>query len=90
MVVRLDGLDVRPLLGGCYNNADSIALDARRDTQHHRNLHVTDSSGNILYENNLLPANKYRTMADFGVGSNMLACTIDGAKRHRTAFAGNL
>jgi alpha-L-rhamnosidase len=37
-----------------------------------------------------LPANRYRTRTDFGVGSNMLACTIDGTKRDRTTFAGNL
>jgi hypothetical protein len=56
----------------------------------YRSLHVTDSNGKNLYENNLLPANKYRTMTDFGVGSNMLACTMDGAKRDCTAFARDL
>jgi len=88
---RLDGLDIRPLLGGSGNNTGSIAFDGPLGhAALYRNLHVTDGNGKTMYENDLLLANKHRTMADFGVGSNMLACTIDGAKRDRTTFAGDL
>ena len=91
VIGKLDGLDMRPLLGGSGNNTGSIAFGGPAGyTAVYRNLRVTQENGTVLYDNNLLPENKQRTLADFAVGSNVYPCTIDGAKRDRATFAGDL
>ncbi|KFY77501.1 hypothetical protein V499_03131 [Pseudogymnoascus sp. VKM F-103] len=91
MVATLDDLNIHPLLGGAANNTGSIAFGGPSSyTALYRNLIVADTDGQILYENNLLPENKQRTMVDFAVGTNQVPCTIDGAKRDRAVFGGDL
>lgn len=84
-------LNVHPILGGSGNNTGSVAFGGPEVyTALYRNLEVTDLEGQILYANSFLPADKARTFADFAVGTNALACTIDGAKRDRALFGGDL
>ena len=91
MVATLGDLNIHPLLGGAGNNTGSIAFGGPSSyTALYRNLLVTDGDSQILYENNLLSENKERTMADFAVGTNHVPCTIDGAKRDRAVFGGDL
>jgi glycogen debranching enzyme len=51
---------------------------------------VRDLDGQILYENSFLQRDADRTFADFQVGTNKLPCTIDGAKRDRACFGGDV
>lgn len=91
LIASLKDLNIHPILGGSANNTGSIAFGGSADyTAVYRSLVVRALDGNTLYENDMLPANKGRTMADFAVGSNELACTIDGAKRDRACFGGDL
>lgn len=90
-VASLNGLDIHPILGGSANNTGSVAFGGPRGyVSLYRSLHVTSTGGDILYHNNLLLADKIRTLEDFQVGTNALACTIDGAKRDRACFGGDL
>ncbi|KFY33721.1 hypothetical protein V494_07380 [Pseudogymnoascus sp. VKM F-4513 (FW-928)] len=90
-VATLENLNIHPLLGGAANNTGSIAFGGPSSyTALYRNLLVTDSDGQVLYENNLLPENEQRTMVDFAVGTNQVPCTLDGAKRDRAVFGGDL
>ncbi|PSK51858.1 hypothetical protein B9Z65_3125 [Elsinoe australis] len=90
-VATLDGLDIHPLLGGAPNNSGSVAFGGPVGwTATYRNLHVQTLDGQALYSNTLLPSEAARTMLDFAVGSNPLSCTIDGAKRDRSTFGGDL
>ncbi len=90
-VAHLEDLNIHPILGGSANNTGSIALGGPSHyAATYRQFVVKDLDGHILYQNDLLPANKARTMADFAVGTNEFACTIDGAKRDRACFAGDL
>lgn len=90
-VAMLDGLDIHPLLGGAPNNSGSVAFGGPVGwTATYRNLHVQTLDGQALYSNTLLPSEAARTMLDFAVGSNPLSCTIDGAKRDRSTFGGDL
>lgn len=90
-VASIDGLDMHPILGGSANNTGSVAFGGPRGyVSLYRSLHVTSVEGDILYHNNLLLADKTRTLEDFQVGTNALACTIDGAKRDRACFGGDL
>ncbi|KAH7409039.1 bacterial alpha-L-rhamnosidase domain-containing protein [Cadophora sp. MPI-SDFR-AT-0126] len=87
----ISGLDIHPILGGSQNNTGSVAFGGPQDyVSCYRNLRVTDQSGEILYRNDFLLASKDRTLADFAVGTNTLSCTIDGAKRDRALFGGDL
>lgn len=84
-------LNLHPLLGGAENNSGSIAFGGPAGWSGlYRNLSVTDVEGRQLYHNTLLPVDRERTFADFAVGSNPLACLIDGAKRDRAVFGGDL
>lgn len=56
----------------------------------YQNLVVTSIAGKELYRNSLGLEDAARTFEDFAVGTNLLACTIDGAKRDRSAFGGDL
>ena len=87
----IEGLDIHPLLGGSGNNTGSVAFGGPAGyTALYRNLVVRGPAGQILYQNDFSLENKDRTMADFAVGTNYLPCTIDGAKRDRAVFAGDL
>jgi alpha-L-rhamnosidase len=90
-VASLDGLDVHPILGGAANNTGSVAFGGPQGYRAlYRSLNVTSPDGSILYHNDLKLADKARTFADFQVGTNALSCTIDGAKRDRALFGGDL
>ena len=85
----VDNINITPVCGG-KQNTGSIAFGGPSGyISLYRNLLVQDG-GKTLYDNNLLLENKLRTFADFAVGTNQLACTIDGAKRDRAIFAGDL
>ncbi|KAF2623268.1 glycoside hydrolase family 78 protein [Macroventuria anomochaeta] len=87
----IENLDIRPILGGSANNTGSVAFGGPCQwIGLYRHLEVHDAEGKALYENALLLDDKERTLADFQVGTNALACTIDGAKRDRACFGGDL
>ncbi|GKT66400.1 alpha-L-rhamnosidase [Colletotrichum tofieldiae] len=90
-IATITDVQVRPLLGGADVNTGSVAFGGPEGwLSIYRNLLVKDTSGKVLYENNLLPSNRDRTLADFQVGTNTVACMIDGAKRDRATFGGDL
>lgn len=87
----IQDLDIRPILGGSPNNTGSIAFGGPCQwIALYRHLSVHDLKGGILYKNDMLVHDRERTLADFQVGTNALACTIDGAKRDRACFGGDL
>ncbi|KAF2033939.1 hypothetical protein EK21DRAFT_108357 [Setomelanomma holmii] len=91
LVAHLERLDLHPLLGGSPNNTGSVAFGGPCHwVAQYRNLTVKGPDGRLLYDNDMLLANRDRTLADFQVGTNALACTIDGAKRDRACFGGDL
>lgn len=91
LLAVVEKLDIRPILGGSANNTGSVAFGGPCEwVGVHRHLSVHDLADHVLYENSLLLADKERTLADFQVGTNALACTIDGAKRDRACFGGDL
>jgi alpha-L-rhamnosidase len=84
-------LHIHPILGGSNNNTGSVAFGGPESYRAiYRSLHVSDLDGNMLYQNTLQPQDQARSFADFAVGTNALACTIDGAKRDRALFGGDL
>jgi len=90
-VATISGLNLHPLLGGSANNSGSVAFGGPPGwTSTYRNLTVTDLDTTMLYSNSFLPIDKERTFADFAVGTNPLPCMIDGAKRDRAVFGGDL
>jgi hypothetical protein len=90
-IARLEGLDIRPILGGSPNNTGSVAFGGPRDwVACYRQLSVHNAAEELLYRNDMLFHERERTLADFQVGTNALACTIDGAKRDRACFGGDL
>ncbi|KAH7071694.1 Six-hairpin glycosidase-like protein [Paraphoma chrysanthemicola] len=90
-VATIQGLDLHPLLGGSPNNTGSVAFGGPCHwMSQFRNLSVRNLDGTLLYENDMLIGNRDRTLSDFQVGINALACTIDGAKRDRACFGGDL
>lgn len=90
-VATISGVQVRPLLGGSGINTGSVAFGGPENWQSlYRNLVVKDAEGNVLYENNMRLPNKARILADFQVGTNEVACMVDGAKRDRSTFGGDL
>jgi hypothetical protein len=89
-IAILDGIDVRPLLGGAAPNAGSVAFGGPSGwITLYRNLTVTGPDGKIYYDNKLSETDAERTYADFQVGTNQLPCLIDGAKRDRACFGGD-
>lgn len=89
-VATLDGINVQPLLGGASTNTGSIAFGGPAEwIATYRNLMVTGVNGSIYYRNDLLEKDTERTYADFQVGTNQIACLIDGAKRDRACFGGD-
>ncbi|KZL79657.1 hypothetical protein CI238_11028 [Colletotrichum incanum] len=90
-IATFTDVQVRPLLGDSGINTGSIAFGGPEGwLSIYRNLLVKDASGKVLYENDLLSSNKNRTLADFQVGTNAVACMVDGAKRDRATFGGDL
>ncbi|WQF89339.1 Putative six-hairpin glycosidase superfamily, alpha-L-rhamnosidase domain-containing protein [Colletotrichum destructivum] len=90
-VATIADVQVRPLLGGSGINTGSVAFGGPEGwLSLYRNLVVRDAGGGVLYENDLLSGNRDRTLADFQVGTNTVACMIDGAKRDRATFGGDL
>ncbi|KAH0365932.1 hypothetical protein KCU65_g5753, partial [Aureobasidium melanogenum] len=90
-VATISNLDLHPLLGGSANNSGSVAFGGPSGwTSTYRNLTVTDLNATTLYSNSFLPVTAERTFADFAVGTNSLPCMIDGAKRDRAVFGGDL
>lgn len=90
-VATIDDLHIQPILGGAGPNSGSVAFGGPAGwVALYRSLLVVDGHNNILYTNSLLPQDEARTMADFAVGTNDLPCTIDGAKRDRAVFGGDL
>lgn len=90
-IASIKDLDIRPILGGSLNNTGSVAFGGPcRWVARYRQLSVRNMEGEVLYENTMLPRDQERTLADFQVGTNSLACTIDGAKRDRACFGGDL
>ncbi|KAH7361160.1 Six-hairpin glycosidase-like protein [Pyrenochaeta sp. MPI-SDFR-AT-0127] len=84
-------LDIHPLLGGSSNNTGSVAFGGPCHwIAQYRHLTVHGPDGIVLYDNDLLLHNRERTLVDFQVGTNTLDCTIDGAKRDRACFGGDL
>ena len=90
-IAVIDELNIHPILGGSGNNTGSVAFGGPQGyVSLYRSLHVEDLNSKVLYHNDLLLADKARTLEDFQVGTNALACTIDGAKRDRACFGGDL
>jgi hypothetical protein len=89
-VATVTDLKIHPILGGNINSGSIAFGGPAHYTAVYRLLLVKDTQEKILYKNNFLLADKQRTLADFAVGANQLACTIDGAKRDRACFSGDL
>lgn len=90
-VATITDVQVRPLLGGSGINTGSVAFGGPEGwLALYRNLLVKDAKGGVLYENDLQLENRDRTLADFQVGTNAVSCMIDGAKRDRATFGGDL
>lgn len=87
----IEGLNIKPILSGSANNTGSIAFGGPCQwVAVYRHLSVLSGGGENLYQNTMLPLDQSRTLDDFQVGTNGLACTIDGAKRDRACFGGDL
>ncbi|KAI8261546.1 hypothetical protein K4K53_000542 [Colletotrichum sp. SAR 10_77] len=89
-VATIADVQLRPILGGSGINTGSVAFGGPNGwLAVYRNLAVK-AAGEVLYENSLRLEDKDRTLADFQVGTNAVACMIDGAKRDRATFGGDL
>lgn len=90
-ICTLTDLNIHPMLGGSGNNTGSIAFGGPSGyLSIYRDLHVQTLEGKTLYKNAMQRADKKRTQADFQVGTNDVAATMDGAKRDRAVFGGDL
>lgn len=90
-VASISDLDIHPILGGSENNTGSVAFGGPQGySSIYRKLQVSNPAGDILYHNGFLLVDKCRTLAEFAVGTNVLSCTVDGAKRDRALFGGDL
>jgi hypothetical protein len=90
-IAQISGLNIHPILGGSGNNTGSVAFGGPQAYKAiYRSLLVSDLKGIHLYQNDLQLKDQARTFADFAVGTNPLSCTIDGAKRDRALFGGDL
>jgi hypothetical protein len=89
-VATVTDLKLHPILGGNINSGSIAFGGPAQYTAVYRSLLVKDTQEKILYKNDFLLADKQRTLVDFAVGTNQLACTIDGAKRDRACFSGDL
>ncbi|KAL0938108.1 alpha-l-rhamnosidase [Colletotrichum truncatum] len=90
-VTTISDAQVRPILGGSAINTGSVAFGGPNGWRSvYRNLVVKSPDGEILYENDMQLGNKDRILSDFQVGTNAVSCMIDGAKRDRATFGGDL
>lgn len=90
-VAELTDVRIKSILAGDGINVGSVALGGPEDwISTYRNLRVTDSDGYELYNNAMTTTEADRVFADFQVGTNNIACTIDGAKRDRACFGGDV
>ncbi|KAF5572351.1 alpha-L-rhamnosidase A [Fusarium pseudoanthophilum] len=81
---------VKAMLGNGLVNAGSVAFGGPPGwVALYRDLSVADHDEQTLYKNSLLQSDASRTFDDFQVGTNKLACIIDGAKRDRASFGGD-
>ncbi|KAF5597833.1 alpha-L-rhamnosidase A [Fusarium pseudocircinatum] len=81
---------VKAMLGNGLLNTGSVAFGGPPGwIAIYRDISVADHNGQVLYENSLLQPDCSRTFDDFQVGTNKLACIIDGAKRDRASFGGD-
>ncbi|EXA33576.1 hypothetical protein FOVG_15285 [Fusarium oxysporum f. sp. pisi HDV247] len=89
-VATVRDIYVKAMLGNSLVNTGSVAFGGPPGwVALYRDLSVTDLGGLALYENSLLHDEAERTYGDFQVGTNKLACIIDGAKRDRASFGGD-
>ncbi|KAJ0150654.1 Methyltransferase [Fusarium oxysporum f. sp. albedinis] len=89
-VATVRDIYVKAMLGNSLVNTGAVAFGGPPGwVALYRDLSVTDLGGLALYENSLLHAEAERTYGDFQVGTNKLACIIDGAKRDRASFGGD-
>jgi hypothetical protein len=90
-VAEITGICIKSILAGDCVNAGSVAFGGPEGwVTTYRNLLVEDLDASELYKNSMKSAESARVLADFQVGSNSLACTIDGAKRDRACFGGDV
>jgi alpha-L-rhamnosidase-like protein len=90
-VAEIVDVRIRPLLSGERVNTGSVAFGGPEGwITTYKALRVTDPNDKVLYENSMLIADTDAVHADFQVGSNPLACTVDGAKRDRACFGGDV
>lgn len=90
-VLEINDIQITPLLSAPSSNTGSIAFGGPEGwVSTYQSLLVTDLDGRILYENGMLERHKEATFADFQVGTNPFSCTIDGAKRDRACFGGDV
>ncbi|RKK80198.1 hypothetical protein BFJ69_g4388 [Fusarium oxysporum] len=89
-VATVRDIYVKAMLGNSLVNTGSVAFGGPPGwVALYRDLSVTDLGGLALYDNSLLHDEAERTYGDFQVGTNKLACIIDGAKRDRASFGGD-
>ncbi|XEV05021.1 hypothetical protein FSHL1_010308 [Fusarium sambucinum] len=89
-VVDITGVHVKSMLGDNLINTGSVAFGGPPGwITLYRDLSIKSLNNEVLYENPLLQQDATRTFADFQVGTNKLACIIDGAKRDRASFGGD-
>ncbi|KAG4279745.1 hypothetical protein FPRO06_11079 [Fusarium proliferatum] len=89
-IATIRDIYVKAMLGNELVNTGSVAFGGPPGwISLYRDLSVADHDGHILYENSLLEPDASRTFDDFQVGTNKLACIIDGAKRDRASFGGD-
>lgn len=90
-VAELVDIRIGSILAAGRVNAGSVAFGGPEGwTATYRNLRVVSPSGQELYENTMATPEEARVLADFQVGTNPVACTIDGAKRDRACFGGDV
>ncbi|KAM0216907.1 hypothetical protein ACHAQD_007626 [Fusarium lateritium] len=90
-VATIQGVRVKAMLGDRLVNTGSVAFGGPPGwSALYRELLIQDLSNQTLYQNSLLPKDAMRVLDDFQVGTNSLACTIDGAKRDRACFGGDV
>ncbi|KAG5758623.1 hypothetical protein H9Q72_013245 [Fusarium xylarioides] len=89
-VATVRDIYVKAMLGNGLVNTGSVAFGGPPGwVALYRDLSVEDTNGQALYSNSLLQSDASRTFDDFQVGTNKLACIIDGAKRDRASFGGD-
>ncbi|KAI1008339.1 hypothetical protein LB504_002047 [Fusarium proliferatum] len=89
-VATIRDIYVKAMLGNGLVNTGAVAFGGPPGwIALYQDLSVADHDGHILYENSLLEPDASRTFDDFQVGTNKLACIIDGAKRDRASFGGD-